>query len=879
MSKYLITVIYASHNKDCVTAFPAQAVLSSQIQVIPVCENDNFHPRKQALDAINRALGTYTILLDEKDQFSEQFLAQLISRLDGSDSAFVIPGQQYQHTIHPGNQTFSLSLFSTKEDTIDVRAMPGVLPFELAGILFRTEILQQFLPDCLSSEEPEKLLLLKLLAVHPVFSFAADTWLTYAWPRESDFLYDPRSYSRDWYTKPLQNFLLPLLQDRTSGLPSVLPQKLALLMVLCRLFPNLNNRDRGLFTKQEILSEYMPLLTEILSHLPEEAILNSPLLSGGNMHNMKLLLLRIQKNDYLWHPDIADQDGSLVLLCDGLPFARQSDLQVQLSLIDFLDGHLEIDGSISDIYPPKRIALYADFDGTRYPVTFNSRYSFSKCFHITYAKQNTFHVSVPVPSSPKERSLRFYLVTSSQEYIGTLAFPAYTSRFSKAFPHAYWRFGNYFSFRQGNSIRIRPAHRLDTLYHELRLWRELWITKGGAYRPQLPLKILNFLLRPYFSRKRIWLFFDKIYKGGDSAEYLYRYCEKQADGIKKYYLLDEQAPDYARMKRDGFHPLKRGSFLHRLVFLNADIVVASNSTVFAFNDYTFDTSFPIRGEVHFDVACVQHGMSIQKIAIAQNRLRDNTKLYFCASKYEIENLSKPIYDYAGYDILRLTGVPRFDGLHDRHQKILLFSPTWRMNSAMPVSTSEGVARDYNPNFRHTNYFKVYNSLMNDPRLLAAARQYGYRIQYVLHPIVSPQADDFTKNDLVEIISATGAMSYETLFCEAALMVTDFSGVQFDFAYMRKPVVYLHHNDIPQHYENGTFFYGTMGFGEICHTNDDLTDVLCEYMKHDCVMPQMYRARADDFFAFSDDHNCERIYPHLAAHEERIHPKKKHTGHK
>lgn len=870
MSKYPITVIYAAHNKDRVAAFPAQTVPASQIQVIPVCENDDFHPRKQALDAIKSALGTYTILLDEQDAFSEQFLEQLAHRLDEADVPFVIPKQQYQHTINPGNQTFSLSLFSTKEDTIDVWSVPGVLPFELAGILFRTEILQQFLPDCLSSEEPEKLLFLNLLAVHPVFSFAADIELNYAWPRESDFLYDLRSYSRDWYTKPLQDFLLPLLQAGTS----VLPQRLALIMILCRLFPNLNNRDRGLFTKQEILSEYMPLLTEILSYLPAEAILDSPFLPVGSMYAMKLLLLRIQKNDYLWYPDIADQDGSLILLCNGLPFAKQSDLKVKLSLIDYRDGHLEIDGSITDIYPSKKVTLYADFDSIRYPVTFNSRYSLSKCFHITYAKQNTFHVSIPVPPSSKERSLRFYLAASGQEYIGTLAFPSYTSRFSNAFPHAYWRFGDYFSFRWGNSIRIRPAHRLDTLYHEFRLWRELWITKGGAYRPQLPLKILNFLLRPYFSRKRIWLFFDKIYKGGDSAEYLYRYCEKQADGIKKYYLLDEQAPDYAHMKRDGFRPLKRGSLLHRLVFLNADIVIASNSTVFAFNDYTFDTSFPIRGDVHFDVACVQHGMSIQKIAIAQNRLRDNIKLYFCASKYEIENLSKPIYDYADYDILKLTGVPRFDGLHDRHQKILLFSPTWRMNSAMPVSTNEGVARDYNPNFHHTDYFKVYNSLMNDPRLLAAARQYGYRIQYVLHPIVSPQADDFTKNDLVEIIPATGEMSYETLFCEAALMVTDFSGVQFDFAYMRKPVVYLHHNDIPQHYENGTFFYDTMGFGEICHTNDELIDVLCEYMKQDCVMPQMYRERADDFFAFSDDHNCERIYPHLIAHEERIHPKKR-----
>ena len=77
-------------------------------------------------------------------------------------------------------------------------------------------------------------------------------------------------------------------------------------------------------------------------------------------------------------------------------------------------------------------------------------------------------------------------------------------------------------------------------------------------------------------------------------------------------------------------------------------------------------------------------------------------------------------------------------------------------------------------------------------------------------------------------------------------------MQFDFAYMRKPVVYLHHNDIPQHYEEGTFHYKTMGFGEICHTNDELIDVLCEYMKRDCAMPQKYRAREDRVTVIAGD---------------------------
>ena len=290
-----------------------------------------------------------------------------------------------------------------------------------------------------------------------------------------------------------------------------------------------------------------------------------------------------------------------------------------------------------------------------------------------------------------------------------------------------------------------------------------------------------------------------------------------------------------------------------------DMMVISNSTVFAFNNYGLPNSSYVRDLVDFHVCCVQHGMSVQKIAVAQNRLRDNTRLYFCASKYELENLSKPIYDYEGYDALKLTGVPRYDGLKNDDKKQIMISPTWRMQAAVPVRTSEGEQRDYNPLFKESTSFQVFNALINDPRLIEAAKKYGYRIKYVLHPIVSAQVNDFDKNDYVDIIPAVGDMSYETMFRESSLMVTDFSGIQFDFAYMRKPVVYLHHHDIPKHYEEGTFHYDTMGFGEICEDNDELIDVLISYMQNNCEMKPEYRRRADDFFRFDDHDNCERIY--------------------
>ena len=40
----------------------------------------------------------------------------------------------------------------------------------------------------------------------------------------------------------------------------------------------------------------------------------------------------------------------------------------------------------------------------------------------------------------------------------------------------------------------------------------------------LLLRMAWVITSPYFKHKNIWMFFDKIYKGGDSSEYLYKYA-------------------------------------------------------------------------------------------------------------------------------------------------------------------------------------------------------------------------------------------------------------------------------------------------------------------------------------------------------------------
>lgn len=880
MSNYDITVIYARHNEegDTPKPFPHQTYPAGKIQVIPVWEKDFVYTRRDSLKALSKAEGRFTILLDEEDEFDGNFLENMINGAKTAGMAFSMSAQ-----IFPRVKRL-VQYFSPKEPadlTVDIRKDLTIFPVELHGLMIPTASLLDAASKYLTAPEPEKQILLYLLEQTPVFRFTGTALLSYGVPRECDPEYDLRCLTHEWYYEPFEQFLLPALKHASGCLntqtggasPDVkykntakMLQAMALHMINARLFANADNRNKHILEPEEI-APYCEFYTNILSYIDTQIILcpDEKCLPAASTPQRKLFLVRLKKNDFSYYPDLKCTDHQALLLCDNVEFCDFSQIPLRLIQLDYVNGKLEADGAYLD-FLSQDASVFAKFDGKYHALTINRRYSMTKYFGVTAFRMKTFHVSIPVEETDRPRLLQFVLKSQAHEYVLDYAFPSQGSRFAKDFGYAYWRFGRYLSYWQKDGIHVIPSKKLTVLKKEVALWLQMWKKKNGFYRHQLPTKIINFLLRPYFSRHKIWLFLDKIYKGGDSSEYMYRYCQKQNDGIRKYYLLDKSSADYARMRREGYKPLVRGTLKHRLIFLNADMVIASNSTVFAFNDYGFENSLPIRGDVHFDVACVQHGMSVQKIAIAQNRLRDNTRLYFCASKYEIENLSKPVYDYVGYDALKLTGVPRYDGLVNRAQKIIVISPTWRMQSALPVTRSEGVSRDFNPHFKETNYFKVYNSLINDPRLLNAARHYGYRIQYVLHPIVSPQHDDFDKNDVVEIIPSIGDMSYEKIFCEGALMVTDFSGVQFDFAYMRKPVIYLHHHDIPQHYEEGTFFYDTMGFGEICHTNDELIDVLCRYMENDCKMPQLYRDRADDFFEFSDNNNCARIYPFMLEHE-------------
>ncbi|WP_421593588.1 CDP-glycerol glycerophosphotransferase family protein, partial [Shinella sp. M27] len=308
------------------------------------------------------------------------------------------------------------------------------------------------------------------------------------------------------------------------------------------------------------------------------------------------------------------------------------------------------------------------------------------------------------------------------------------------------------------------------------------------------LRCLYWLTRPYFKNKRIWLTYDKLYKGGDCGEYFYKYGLTRSEGIETVYVINKDSSDRQRLEAENLKPLLHGSFKHRLYFLNSEVVFTTHGGVHNFNSFNDKDVVFIQNILRCDVCCIQHGLSVQQLAQYSSKIRNNIVRYYCASEHEVKNLSHPIYGFEDKNALKITGIPRYDGLIASNKKKIAIMPTWRNYISAPV-TKRSAARSYSSQFKNSNYFKIYNKLASDKKLSRAAGDSDYELIYVLHPAMGAQISDYERVDGVEIISALD-VDYEKILTESSLMITDYSGVQFDFAYMRKPVVYYHPDELP-----------------------------------------------------------------------------------
>ena len=308
--------------------------------------------------------------------------------------------------------------------------------------------------------------------------------------------------------------------------------------------------------------------------------------------------------------------------------------------------------------------------------------------------------------------------------------------------------------------------------------------------------------------------------------------------------------------------LNYSSWKHKIIHLLADATVSAAADEFVYNPFLWQGRFYHDILVHQKRVFLQHGITKDDLSDWLNKYNKNLSLFITAAQPEYKSIIQGKYFYDS-SVVKLTGFPRYDRLQNVREKIITIMPTWRnylVNKSNKLDTKDGIKR-YDESFKETIFFQFYDNLLNNKKFLLKAKELGYQIQFMPHPNLISYIDWFHHNDAVTFCSIH--TKYREIFNHSSLILTDYSSVAFDFAYLRKPVVYCqfdkdifftHHT-----YTKGYFNYERDGFGEVTYDLNSLVDCLIDYMENDCQLKNKYKQRIDDFFAYNDKKNCERVY--------------------
>ena len=394
----------------------------------------------------------------------------------------------------------------------------------------------------------------------------------------------------------------------------------------------------------------------------------------------------------------------------------------------------------------------------------------------------------------------------------------------------------------------RHGEMYKVLAYLLKRIGRVMITKIFSLIDNLEQRVVRLLSR--FINKDIWLIGERTNTYQDNGMYFFKYLQKNHPEIDSYYVIDRDNLDLV----DSKNVLVFNSLKHKLYFSAAKVYANSH----------YDTAYPrtcltqkrYRMASKTQNVFLQHGITCSNVSQYYGKAASDINMFICAVPVE-KIVAVRDFGYQDEEA-PLTGFARFDGLNDMNaQPQILLMPTWRRSL-------QGCSEE---DFLQTDYYKYLYQFLTSNWLHEFLLQQNIRLKFAPHYEMTPYLYLFEgfKDSRIDIVN-TAQVSVQTLLKESVLLITDVSSVQFDFAYMQKPIIYYQwdYDEITKtHLGKGYFNFENDGFGPICKTLEALKDTLKSMSDTNWQMSADYAQRVDAFFKYRDTKNCERIYTAIA----------------
>ena len=356
----------------------------------------------------------------------------------------------------------------------------------------------------------------------------------------------------------------------------------------------------------------------------------------------------------------------------------------------------------------------------------------------------------------------------------------------------------------------------------------------------------------FLRRKRphLWLVCEGEREAQDNGYWFFRYLRREQPQVDAVYAVADDAPARERVAELG-ETVDYGSFRHWILYLAAEVNISSQKSgkPNAAVCYLLEV---VLGWLKNRRVFLQHGVTQADLPFLYEK-KARLSLFCCAAR--------PEYDFIrsrfGYpeEAVKLLGFCRFDSLHglEAEKELVLIVPTWRMELHR--------GRDKNA-FLNSEYYRRFQSLLNSRELDELLGRFGKRAVFVAHRNMEQFEDAFTSEGRNIRVLRWRDADISGLIRRAGTLITDYSSVFMDFAYMKKPLLYYQFDTERYHRTHlaaGYFDYGRDGFGPVCASEEALLRELETLFEADCTMAPAYAGRVDAFFTLNDTKNSERTY--------------------
>lgn len=361
--------------------------------------------------------------------------------------------------------------------------------------------------------------------------------------------------------------------------------------------------------------------------------------------------------------------------------------------------------------------------------------------------------------------------------------------------------------------------------------------------------------------KDIWVVTEYPENARDNGYWFFKYIRENYPDKKVFYPIKATSSDYEKVRVLG-NVVEFAGWKHYFLFWAATKYIGTTK-YHGFPDDDRITAGLFELKLHsFKYVFLNHGFA-RGVSGIVNAKKTNYDLIIAMSELEKEIITK--VNQQPEEKVKAVGFCRHDNLNNDilNPKLIVVMPTWRRWLDYRHETNKDVIEETKKNYLESSYYKEYQALINNERLLQYMEENGMQLVLYLHGYAQMYSKYFSSTSDKVVVAEKAEFFVQDLLKQGAFLVTDYSSVCFDYSYMKKPMLYFQF-DIKefserQYSESDYYTYENNGFGPIVYTVDDVVDEIIKSAENGFEIERKYLKRVEEFFTDFGNTHCETIY--------------------